>query len=468
MVHSIFFDLETSDRNPIGQILNYCFLEVDENFTVVNECKGLVSISRTEIPDPGAILANRINVLDHQQQARRNEHQAASHIYDFIQSVIEKQNQPVPFVGYNSSRFDVPFLRTTFIRNGINPYFQNKILCRDVYHIVQKAFLTCPLFTEPLIERGKKLGKLSLGLEAVSQTFGLLKGVQAHESEFDVLLTIDVAKMLAGKFQLDVRSHDVFEVGRFFGKGPVVVRTFYPNYELDSECHRLESNLMLLTNDHRSSLWVDLKMYHDGRAKESIRWLSMNRHAVVVDQEVPIHVELDAIVQKARKEFKDVTLKNFFTKSTCDIEQDIYRVDFEGIRLLGEATISGSDLAIKATKNRDLRVLFVRWRLRNAQSLSSVERGEEFLRLYAINRYGGEAMLSKTIPTDGVVQFHDTLRFRLAQIDERKACLSNSTEMRDKESLELLHALEQFILQSDIFRLAGDVLLDQPAGKAAG
>ena len=61
----IFYDLETTDLNYCGQILNYAFVEVDEDWKEVSEFCGKVKISRTQLPNPYAILANRVNVLTH-------------------------------------------------------------------------------------------------------------------------------------------------------------------------------------------------------------------------------------------------------------------------------------------------------------------------------------------------------------------------------------------------------------------
>lgn len=461
MTHSIFFDLETSDRNPIGQILNYCFFEVDENFEVVSECKGLVKISRLELPDPDAILANRISVTKHQEEASRDEAEAVKHIFDFISGVTSRQDKQTPLIGYNSLKFDIPYLRTTFIRNGVNPYFSGKIVCKDLYHAVQKAFIRSLDFSAPLLERAKAKDKLSLSLEAVSQSHGMLTGKQAHESEFDVLLTIKLAKLLTTTYAVDVRNLDACEVISFHDKGPVVLKTLQPNYEMPLNSRTSEGLLMHLTNDRRSGLWVDLNRYREGNGRQSIRWLSPTRHAIFVEGEAEITDELKQVVGKARDEFRDITLRNFFGISTCDIEQDIYRIDFDGIRQLGDA-IAGDARELKRSKNRDSIILLTRSKLRGSDKLS--ESGWELFRRYAIHRYGGTTQLSKSPQVDGSLEFHQTLAQRMERIILLREGLKGSSEPEALESVGLLNDLGQFIVGSEIMKVAGEELL-APVGE---
>src|SRR5262245_53890936 len=139
---AIFFDLETSDREFIGQILNFSFIVVDDDWNVIGDLSSTVKISRLELPSPGAILANRTDVLRHQAEAEFTEKEAAGEITAFINSIIEGANGPVPFIGFNSFKFDIPYLRTTLVRNGINPYFNGKVVYRDLLVAARKLSAT--------------------------------------------------------------------------------------------------------------------------------------------------------------------------------------------------------------------------------------------------------------------------------------------------------------------------------------
>lgn len=52
-VKAIFYDLETTDREFVGQILNYSFILVDEQLNVVRELNGDIRISRLQLPSRG-------------------------------------------------------------------------------------------------------------------------------------------------------------------------------------------------------------------------------------------------------------------------------------------------------------------------------------------------------------------------------------------------------------------------------
>ena len=95
---TIFYDLETSDRNPVGQIINYSFILVDERYEVLDELSGLIRISRLQIPDPGAILANRTDVIEHQKLANDSEPVALGKIRDFIHAAIQRAQGAVALV----------------------------------------------------------------------------------------------------------------------------------------------------------------------------------------------------------------------------------------------------------------------------------------------------------------------------------------------------------------------------------
>jgi exonuclease I len=147
-MHAVFYDLETTTKNTVGQILNYSFILVDDEMKPIGELSGLVKINRLQLPEPGAILANRTDVLEHQQISTDTEPQAMRKIEQFLSSCIQSAQGALAFVGYNSSRFDLNYLRTSFIRNGINPYFKGLLSSRDLLHAVHKAYLTNSEFRE--------------------------------------------------------------------------------------------------------------------------------------------------------------------------------------------------------------------------------------------------------------------------------------------------------------------------------
>ncbi len=399
---SIFFDLETSDKNPIGQILNYCFVLVDDDFSVLEELSGLVKISPTQLPTPGAILANRIDVREHQQAALDREPQAMLKISEFLVSALERfgASEKIPVIGYNSARFDIPFLRTSFIRNGINPYFNGRISPKDLLFVSRKLATCDQRFPRPVVKSGDS-SRVSLSLENLCHEFSLLSGAQAHESRADVLLTIALAKTYFDTFGIDVRTFEAFEM--FQGQEKVrrgdIRWALYPEYDPTLPRASEPNALVLLDTDGRSSLWIDLKRFAEFRDRRAISWynhsagyqlISASREAITKDER--------GVADEALEMFSQVTTKNFFSRSTCDIEQDIYRVDFDGINLLQAAIWRNAPDGIKNSSNRDLKVLYTRYLLAQLPFEGLNESQLSKLRAYAEYRYGGVLQLTKTAP----------------------------------------------------------------------
>lgn len=451
---ALFFDLETSDRNTIGQIINYSFIEVDGSFAPRSELSGLIKISRLQLPSPDAILANRTDVERHQQDAVDREREAMRKIFEYIKGVIERTRGPVSLIGYNSNRFDIPYLRTSLIRNGFNPYFGGKLNGRDLLQLVRKLSACHPDFPRPNEPDEQGKARLSLTLQSVARAFGLLEGVQRHESREDVLLTIRVAEHCARIFGGDVRSFEAYEVSGITERGTIRwMRT--PCYETDGTGRHISTPYALLDADHRSSLWINLERFAAGEGRASISWYGRSTGAFVVDRESPqVTPEQRELAQKALLEYSTLTLKNFFSASSCDIEQDIYRLDFDGIEALRAALWDRNTIPMSKLKEpREVRVLYLRHALAHYEWGSGKdEEVERKLRAYALYRYGGELQLVKQLPSPGEqirsATHHDTWQALTSRI---AALLS---ERNDGADQQLLRALMRFYESSDIARVA--------------
>ena len=458
-MHSVYYDLETTDKNTIGQIVNYCFILVNSDLDVVDELSGLVKISRLQIPDPGAILANRTDVLEHQAQAVDYEPDAMRRIADFLSCSIQKAGGALPLIGFNSSRFDLGYLRTSFIRNGINPYFQGKIVPRDLLHVAQKAYLHCPMFRELVRKEREGEAKLSLSLQTISRALGLLDGVQAHESREDVLLTIRVSKWLRDSCQLDVSTFEAYEGGRLHStaKSGAVYLNEEPEYDLQSQGFAARRPVTLLDADHRSALWIDLDRYQGAADPSCIMWRSAAKNAFFISPQAVSNVEWSEVARAALRQFRSVTLKNFFEKSTCDIEQDIYRLDFDHLDRYSKAIAANDKSLLNECRLPDAKVLWLRHQLASPQATINDSAAAELLRKYAIHRYGGKLQLARTLRDEhGPEAFHSTLAEmvrRLIQAQEAAAITRNN------EDLRLMSSLERFIRESDIAKVAGQDLL---------
>lgn len=459
---SIFFDLETTDTNPIGQIINFSFITVDKNWKIVSEFSEDVKISRLQLPSPGAILANRTDVLRHQKNTTLTEREAMRQIYDYIEGVIRAAGDKVRIIGYNSTRFDIPFLRTSLIRNGLPPYFRGKLIYKDLLLAARK--LSCSDSSFPRVHaKGGEKEKLSLTLETLTRTLGVLKGKQTHQSRDDVILTIDFAKYLASEFKLDVRSYDPFETASLHSqesKGEIY-HLLNPNYDLKDKNLAVKTPMTLLDFDYRYALWINLDRYREGEGRKSIKWFNKSAAAFFCDNKVSQDSKLLEVAHAALKEFSNVKLRNFFPKSTCDIEQDIYRLDFDLIDALHEQIWQGRGEKLSLAKSQDAKSIQIRNQLANYEWGSpSDQKVEKMLARYALYRYGGKAKISKFDDEGESARVHPTFK-------ELYADLSSRLKDASAADRKLLESLKAFYLESDIFRLVGPEIAPSELIRAA-
>lgn len=452
---AIFYDLETSDTNPIGQILNFCFTLVDAKFDPIREFSNRIKISRLQLPRAGAIMANRIDVKSHQLESELTEREASKEIFDFISKAIEENGGAVPLVGFNSSKFDLVHLRTLLIRNGLNPYFGGKLRYGDLFLLAKKLYLSNPEFPLPKLEKlgddGKK--RRSLSLESLATTFGLLKEgqVQKHESADDVRITIELAKEFKNKFKVDVAKFEPYE-GQSLQREPkgAVFEVLEPDLLLEAKGRATSNPMTFLDGDHKAALWIDLPRYQNGEGRASIRYYNFKSNAFLSSGKILNDKAWSEVAAKALSEFRQIKLSNFFTTSTCDIEQDIYRMDINDIDKLHAVIWRGKESQIK---DKDAQSLLTRHKLcEYSYGSGADDKVNELLRKYALYRYGGEAKMWKGENNAADPKSkHPTFKEMVAEID----ALISTGNSKDKE---LLKSLREYYFESDIYRVAGKEL----------
>jgi oligoribonuclease (3'-5' exoribonuclease) len=453
---SIFYDLETTDLERVGQILNFAFVVVDQDFKELDALTAKVKISRLQLPRVGAILANKTNVLSHQQEATLTEAEAVSQISAFIKNWLKKAGgEDVSFVGFNSSKFDLDYLRTVFIRNGESPYFQH-LVSRDVLLLSRYLLATNEDFREKIFNYYDK-EKVSLKMESLCKIFSLLDEAQEHESYSDVLLTIALAKTLLSQYRIDVRTFQPYKVNHLhqekLGGVYTLTEPISRNYTKDKYVFSYPATL--LDADQRYALWIDLDKFEKLKSKDNseelkscIKWRKFIEY-VVLETNEPIEDKYKSLAIDALQNFKNLSLKNYFSETNCDIEQFIYRINFSDIDRLKSLFCQTK---LPNGLPSDVVQLTRRFWLENYTD----EHSEDFLealRRYALYRYGGKLKLrSTTEETTTDSANHPTLKALLTEIE---SALSSSID-NDKK---LVEALKSFYLDSDIYRVAGKELL---------
>lgn len=449
---SVFYDLETTDLERVGQILNFAFVAVDENLNPIESFAANVKISRLQLPRVGAILTNRTNVIEHQKTATHTEYEAVVAINEFLNKTIARANgAPIAMVGYNSASFDLDYLRTVFIRNGINPY-NNRIVHKDLLLVSRHLMAFNDEFRELLFESAGE-EKVRLKLEVLCKLFKLLDGAQDHESLSDVLLTIKLAEVFKNRFGVDARAFEPYQVKNLHDEAKashtVLAEPLSSNFNRDKRCRSYPA--ILLDANERYALWVDLNKYAELKKKQTdtkgaIKWKKFVEHLVTKHDD---HNEDDysSLISEVREELEGINLGNYFSETDCDIEQFIFRIRPNEIDILGRAMRDGS---IGSDYSSDMIQLHRRYLLENHTGALPLHLEAALMR-YADYRYGGNLSLTSS-SKDGAKK-HPTLSMLLAEIDK---AASSATAIEDQT---LIEALRTHYMESEICKLSGQKLL---------
>lgn len=183
----LFYDLETSGLSPaFDQILQFAAVRVDTDFNEIERFNIRVKLSPDIIPNPAALLVNRVLPADFANGLDE---------YDAVKKIHEIMNRPGTIsLGYNTLGFDDEFLRFSFFRHLLSPYtHQHAHDCfrMDIYPMVLLAHHIKPeLLHWPMLD-----GKVSYKLENLVRENNLSAG-QSHDALVDVLDTIALAKKL--------------------------------------------------------------------------------------------------------------------------------------------------------------------------------------------------------------------------------------------------------------------------------
>ena len=232
---------------------------------------------------------------------------------------------------------------------------------------------------------------------------------------------------------------------------------FRPQYDLANPERRALSYQMLLDCDHKASLWVDLSRYEAEVGRASVQWCSAGKHALFLGARVT-DVELNNKALQAQREFSGLNLNNFFSRSTCDIEADIYRLGFDALDLLFRAIHRREKGAIFEHPSQDLHTIFRRFLVVNHQPAGEKsERVKELFKEYVELRYGGKMQLVRELPSSELAasseRLPDSRRLYSTSLDQLLGELSEARNTRkDAADLALLDALERFYRESEVWR----------------
>lgn len=443
MTYSIFYDLETTDTLTSGQIINFSFIAVDEDYNEIERFTDTIKISRLQLPTPGAVLANKVDVIDHQKTATYTEFEAVKAIRQFLLKYIEMSggHYSVNLIGYNSNSFDNAHIRTSFIRNGFNPYVG--VNNRDVMHVATRIKFSNAEYVKMCEEfvENSHWDKVRNKLEFHCQMLGILEGEQTHFSEDDVLWTIDLARRFKDDYGIDVRGYSAYEVAEIERERGKVFK-FKTRSETKDSPAKYKYFSPHSTSGRNSIFWIDLEEARKIKKKGedligAIKYKNRENAAMYREYEYCDDSELQQLADDVIKAYPQVSMDKLFPPSECDIEADIYRIAFNRFNVLQDIMLK--KMPAKGL-NQDEMDLVKRFRISNFQGEGDQEAFKSALKDYAEYRYGGTMIAHKQYGT-----MHPTLDDLLDQLEKSKK------EVETDRDIKLMESLEKFYKESEIY-----------------
>lgn len=343
----IFYDFETSGRDPICQIISYSFILTDDDYEPIDECSGFIRLKPCELPDIGAIQVTNINI-DELEKNGISEWDAAKIIADFLSRCINRFPS-VTLVGFNSNSFDLQFLRNLLIRYGINPYFYGKLKNKDILHFaLYLGYRHADTFPWAIVENDRH-SYYQCKLETLANTLGVLSGSQSHDARDDVFLTIDVLKYLEAEFSTSFKTFHpaaiaddaILPSGQVLGKQRI--RHFAPpGHAPEPFVYRY---LFSLAQDKTVMIMLDLEAYEKRDSNDekailnTLRYLNTNKHDISIEalnDGEKIYWEPYAHEIMQDSDWSSLTVNRYFekTKKDWDIDYQIHELGFERIDVL--------------------------------------------------------------------------------------------------------------------------------------
>jgi len=339
MMVAIFYDFETSSLSALGQILSYSLVVVDAKGSTLDECNGWVQLNRCELPDLDALLVTGIRLHDLGQQGRP-EPEVAHRLHHFLASWIQKEGS-VTLCGYNSNRFDLRFLRSLFIRHGLNPYFFGKLKHKDVLHYVKQLAVTHPDF-----HWQEQDGRWTFTLERMGRAYGILHTTQSHDARADVLLTIALCQALSSAYPLSFTAFQPISL-------PVATTPLWQAHHISTPPQRHDWLYMVpVTWQKNTSVWVSVADLSPPFPQDATDWapfLNALQHATDWCHAYPASPDAMASLATPLHHIQSSPFLNqlsvdaYFSSRTQDaasprdVEHRLTRLPFDDIRHLSQA-----------------------------------------------------------------------------------------------------------------------------------
>lgn len=338
----IFYDFETSSRELLGQILSYSFIVTNHDFAIIDSCSGYIKPNRLQLPEPEAILVNKLNV-ETLQKTGQTEYEAAHHIYSFLNRLVSTGTSWT-LIGFNSNQFDLQFLRVLLIRYGLNPYFKGQLAHCDILHVAQHIAFTHPS-TFPWIKHDTA-DYYSFKLEDLATAFSLLDGPQRHDATDDVKLTIALTKQLESQFSFSLSTFMPFSIQDTSTINEQtcfkIKQRHFPNQNEPLQ-HYIYTHYALLASMGKTYICICLDTLNNEDPLTHIKYFNANKHFVHAEPftnedkdtfsdslERISHIPLYQKIKHTPSAYFDLIKKEW------DIDYQIHELGFQRIDTLGQ------------------------------------------------------------------------------------------------------------------------------------
>ena len=337
----IFYDLETTGRSAYwDQIIQIAAICTDEHLNVLDEMNLIGKLNSFSIPDPEALLVNKIPIDSIVKSNFSN--------YSLISEISHKFSEwgPATFIGYNSIKFDEEVIRNAFFKNLFDPYLtvKNDNTRVDLLDITRIANFFYPDKIKSLLN---KKGSAIMKLESIAHTNGI-KDFTAHDAMGDTYASLELAKLIknqipelwdksisqSNKIQLEesIASKPFCYLESFFGKSKLYCLSFvgfHPKYKW-ALCFDLFEDPKTILDMNKSDIYTFLE-----NSPKKIRKIKLNKSPILLDIEVKKNLEEynvvsdDILIERhnfisTNQEFKDKVLSCYNDIILDESQLDVY------------------------------------------------------------------------------------------------------------------------------------------------
>lgn len=470
----LIYDFETTTLAYSGQIFDYCFKLVDQKLNVIEELKGKVHISPDQLVSPEAALVTKLDVIEHQKQNHPSEYATAKKIREFLDRIVARYPN-YTFIGQNTSRFDLNYLRLFLLRNGFYPYNnssltggKSEVMLSDLIFITKKIASVEPLFRTEICRNDK--GEFTTKLDIIAKKCGVLLDEQKHTAEDDVDLTINMLKFYQDTWQLPVLDYVAYEPYGLDGAGKSSERKLFRQLHIDHATADLKEKI-LATHTFSSTggayvLYLDLTDYDPNKKpKENLRWYNRKNKSFILNSDDPIVEDLE-LIQKADDilslpEYRTIDTDTYFEVQHCDPQCHIacwhineLRADaLDSVRYLDDDILKQVKFRDIQNGIKDRNGRYAHEKLQMLMNRSAGRRGDEAkLKEYVLEKYSGKFQVRNPIDEENS---RNTELFEPSldeYINKTEKLLSTAKENNNAEQIKILTNLLDWIKNTPIYK----------------